>query len=523
MNETLKKLTEETKAKLVAAMATKEIADFVTKTKAAEDSGRFRVVISTDDLDRQGEVVDQNGWDLAPYLTNPVVLWAHDYYSLPIGMCDKIGLDDVGGGKKGLVAEGRFAPEAANPFAQQVRKLYDAGIVRTTSVGFIAQEMQGNTVTKAELLEFSFVPVPANPYALSLGKAQKIGLDLAMLAMKGIKITELEMKGAIPYADHGTAPEDAEWDGAKEVQACGDDFEKLKEICAWYDTEKPDVQASYKLPHHQADGLKAVWKGVAAAMSALMGGRGGVDLPEGDRKAVYDHLAAHYKEFGKDAPEYKAEPPQEGDQCVMEDGSMGIMQMDGNGALVCMPKPKAAQEGDACTMSDGSEGMMGMQDGEMVCMPKKATPSADDNQAADEALLKTVGDILDKSKSDVLAAIIAEETNEPIQNGQRKQKVGRTISEKTKAAITKAIDASKVCTAALEELLIAAEPQGGEGEDKSDGTSPQQKSNPSGQTPVILASFDGWRFNKEALQAIATSAGKALELIRAAEREKQRK
>lgn len=501
MNETLKKLTEETKAKLVAAMATKEIADFVTKTKAAEDSGRFRVVISTDDIDRQGEVVDQNGWDLAPYLTNPVVLWAHDYYSLPIGVCDKIGLDDIGGGKKGLVAEGQFAPAEANPFAQQVRKLYDAGIVRTTSVGFIAQEMQGNTVTKAELLEFSFVPVPANPYALTVGRAQKIGLDFAMLAMKGIKITEVEAKGAIPYADHGTAPEDAEWDGAKEVQACGDDFEKLKEICAWFDTEKPDVQASYKLPHHQADGLKAVWKGVAAAMSALMGGRGGVDLPEGDRKAVYDHLAAHYKEFGKDAPEYKAEPPQEGDQCVMEDGSMGEMQMDGNGALVCMPKPKA---NDAPAAGD-------------------QTP-ADDDQQADEALLKTVGDILDKSKSDVLAAISAEDANDNDANkGQKGQKVGRTLSEKTKAAIIKAIDASKASTAALEELLAAAEPQSGGGEDKSDGISPEKRSTPAASAPVIIANFDDWRINKEMLQAIATSVGKTLELMRAAEREKQRK
>ncbi len=326
MNEILKKFSEEAKAKLIGALSTVAVADFVAKTKAAEDSGRFRVVISTADLDRQGEIVDQNGWDLKNYQQNPIVLWAHDYYSLPIGVCDKIGIEDVGSGRQGLVAEGKFAPMDANPFAQQVRKLYEAGIVRTTSVGFIAGEMQGNTVTKAELLEFSFVPVPANPYALSLAQVKELGLDTAMLAMKGLNIEE------------------------------------------------------------------------------------------------------------------KADPPQEGDPCSLEGGAEGVMQPDGNGALVCMPKPKAA---------------------------------------------------------------------EPSPEEEKEAKAGRTLSEKTKTAINQAIDASKACTAALEELLTAAQLQGSEGEEKpGDEASPKQRSTPTGSA---TAGFDDWRFTREVLQAIATSASGALE------------
>lgn len=65
------------------------------------------------------------------------------------------------------------------------------------------------------------------------------------------------------------------------------------------------IEESYKLPHHLPDGT-LVWKGVAAAMAALMGGRGGVDIPESDRREVFAHLSRHYREFGKEPPEYHA-------------------------------------------------------------------------------------------------------------------------------------------------------------------------------------------------------------------------
>jgi hypothetical protein len=96
------------------------------------------------------------------------------------------------------VAKGRFAPEDANPFAQQVRKLYDAKIIKTTSVGFIAREMEGNVITKAELLEFSFVPVPANPMALSLAK--QFQFNESELMTKGLFIKAEEK------ADEKTEP-----------------------------------------------------------------------------------------------------------------------------------------------------------------------------------------------------------------------------------------------------------------------------------------------------------------------------
>jgi len=118
-----------------------------------------------------------------------------------------------------------------------------------------------------------------------------------------IEDVELEEKGVIPYKDLGKLPEDAPWNGPAEIREA--EVSDLKLMCAWYDSEKPDIKSSYKLPHHKAKGHKAVWKGVAAAMAALLGARGGVNIPDADRKGVYNHLAKHYKQFDKEVPEFR--------------------------------------------------------------------------------------------------------------------------------------------------------------------------------------------------------------------------
>lgn len=206
-NEALKKMNTEVREAIEKALGSSGIQDTIAATRAAtaEDSGTFEVIISTDAVDRQGESIKQDGWDLSFYKMNPVVLWAHDYYSMPIGVCDSIGVEN---GK--LVAKGRFAPAEANPFAQQVRALYDAGMMRTTSVGFIAKEVDGETITKAELLEFSFVPVPANPMALSLRQMKELGIDREALSFKGISIKEKAEGDTCTLADGTEGIIDAE-------------------------------------------------------------------------------------------------------------------------------------------------------------------------------------------------------------------------------------------------------------------------------------------------------------------------
>ena len=73
---------------------------------------------------------------------------------------------------------------------------------------------------------------------------------------------------------------------------------------AWAKDMPPENFSDLKLPHHDPKTHNVVWNGVRAAMAALLGARGGVDIPADDRKKVYNHLVQHYKEFGKEPPQF---------------------------------------------------------------------------------------------------------------------------------------------------------------------------------------------------------------------------
>ena len=183
MPNAIHKLSRELAAKIAERAADITIKDLIEKTErskaAGEDTGRFHIIISDESVDRHGEVILQDGMDTGNYMKNPVVLFGHDYWSLPVGVTESI-TKEIINGIRVTIAEGRFAPADANPEAQKIRRLYEEKILTTSSVGIIANEMQGNTITKSELLEWSFVPVPANPNALSLAK--EIGLDAALIS-----------------------------------------------------------------------------------------------------------------------------------------------------------------------------------------------------------------------------------------------------------------------------------------------------------------------------------------------------
>ena len=134
-------------------------------TKDGGDASRVRrFVISTGGVDRDNDTVDAKGWQLDNYRANPVVLWAHDYKQLPLGKALSVGVE---GGN--LVATAEFAD---HEMANTVLRMIDGGFLRATSVGFKPKkavdnvERGGVDFKEQELLEFSIVPVPANPQAL---------------------------------------------------------------------------------------------------------------------------------------------------------------------------------------------------------------------------------------------------------------------------------------------------------------------------------------------------------------------
>lgn len=111
-------------------------------------------------------------------------------------------------------------------------------------------------------------------------------------------------KGVIGFKDLGKAPVDESWSGPKERKKAT--VQDLRIMSTWFDNEKSDIKSSYKLPHHKAEGQhSAVLRGVFAAMAALLGARGGTNIPESDRRGVYNHLVKHYKQFDREPPIFK--------------------------------------------------------------------------------------------------------------------------------------------------------------------------------------------------------------------------
>ena len=126
-----------------------------------KESNTFRVVASSGSRDRQGEVLNPNGWELGNFVKNPVLLWSHDAHQLPIGKVANVYVEG-----NNLIADTEFAEEQ-NPFAKMVADLVRGGFLNAVSVGFMPLEYdnEGN-VLKQELLELSYVNVPANQDAL---------------------------------------------------------------------------------------------------------------------------------------------------------------------------------------------------------------------------------------------------------------------------------------------------------------------------------------------------------------------
>lgn len=147
-----------------------EVEEFETKfleasiTKAAD--GSFLAVASTNSVDRHGEIVDNNGWDLKAYKKNPVILWGHDHNEPAIGVSKKTWID--GTGKKAKLMIQPLLHDVTEK-ARAINALIDMGVIKTLSVGFKPLESpDGVTFTKNELLEISMVNVPANAEAMTL-------------------------------------------------------------------------------------------------------------------------------------------------------------------------------------------------------------------------------------------------------------------------------------------------------------------------------------------------------------------
>ncbi len=318
--------------------------------------------ISTDSVDREKDRLLAN-WELNNFNKGGSVLFGHDSRRTPMHVVAAPKATWQEGAA--LMSRAEFTPQEMNPVGFMVHQLIDFGALRSASVGFLPKEWKiidddgrfGFDFERSELLEWSVVPVPANPEAVVsakahgintepmielLGRAMDDDVDLVVVernlleaCWKVLSPTSVAVpqtravvvdpddvdapdiaaaaaanraelgddKTVIRYRKYDLAPKDEKWSARDQVNAA--DTDTLRLIATWFDSENPDVKSSYKLPHHRAADKNTVWNGVKAAMGALLGARGGVDIPDGDRQGVYNHLAKHYRDFEEEPPEFK--------------------------------------------------------------------------------------------------------------------------------------------------------------------------------------------------------------------------
>jgi HK97 family phage prohead protease len=126
--------------------------------------------ISSITPDRYGDIVNPSGMDATNYAKNPVVLFGHRSNSLVIGKNLELQVRH-----NGVSAVTKFADTEQG---REIYKLNRDGFLNAWSIGFIPKkevekkdEISGkvyNHIEEWELLEYSSVPIPANPDCLNL-------------------------------------------------------------------------------------------------------------------------------------------------------------------------------------------------------------------------------------------------------------------------------------------------------------------------------------------------------------------
>ena len=161
-------------------------------TKGAQSADDpFEFVMSDESVDRVGDVIRANGWDLTDFNKNPVALWGHDHQK-PIGTWENVRV--VG---KRLVGRLKLARAGTSAEIDTIRSLIEQRILKAVSVGFQPIEAKpmekGYEFIKSKLHECSLVSIPANANALAIAKS--FGADPAKVFV-GDDISSLSRAGS---------------------------------------------------------------------------------------------------------------------------------------------------------------------------------------------------------------------------------------------------------------------------------------------------------------------------------------
>ncbi len=164
--------------------------DTVFKAGRQSEADPFDFVLSDESVDRMGDVIRADGWNLKSFKSNPIALFGHSHDQI-LGVWENVRVEG-----KQLMGRLKMAKPGTSPLVDTVRSLIDQRILKAVSVGFQPIEAEprksggGYDFIKSALHEVSVVAVPANPNALAVAKA--LSPDIAEKLFVQLDITDGE-------------------------------------------------------------------------------------------------------------------------------------------------------------------------------------------------------------------------------------------------------------------------------------------------------------------------------------------
>ncbi len=239
---------------------------------AGIDTRRMSVgcVVSTEDPDRENDVIVTAGIDTSLHQKNPCVLLNHGLgaQDMPVAQAqDPEGRYTVVAQPRMLRAVSWFTNSVQE--SEQVFHLITSGLLRGVSIGFNALEGErrrgpggdGLLITRSEMFEYSHAPVGVNPYALADATVGK--------SICGKMVSPKILKALSPY------------------------LPRLKEQVAggWEGGAKPEAKPSAKLPEPIArvvsalESTERLLRELRESLCQDTGGLGGEDWAGEERSA----------------------------------------------------------------------------------------------------------------------------------------------------------------------------------------------------------------------------------------------
>lgn len=146
-------------------------------------------IMTIEEKDRHGDIVDVDSIKMTNFMNNPVVLPSHDHSAMAVAKVIETWVEMING-KKALIGKVKFAVEEYE-LGKTYWNLYKGGFMSAVSIGFIPErgEMMedGFVLYGSEILELSFVSIPANQLALAKSK----GVDVTPITSSAFYLKEL--------------------------------------------------------------------------------------------------------------------------------------------------------------------------------------------------------------------------------------------------------------------------------------------------------------------------------------------